>query len=70
MKQLLLLLMTVCLFITGCGGDRNSNQPPNEEIQLNGKDADNVGGNEEVNRENDIGNREKHTNDPTFDGYQ
>lgn len=70
MKKLLMLLLIFSVLLTGCGINRTSNDPVNDEIQMNGKDADNLGGNEQVNEENDIGNRDKHTNDPTFDGYQ
>lgn len=71
-KIVLFLLFILILPLSACGSQRDSNEPPNPETQLNSKQKNTDLGNEEVNKENDVGiPKEKETNnDQTFEGVE
>ncbi|WP_313894620.1 hypothetical protein [Psychrobacillus sp.] len=71
-KTILFLLFILILPLSACGVQRESNEPPTPETQLDSQQKNKDLGNEEVNKENDVGiPKEKETNnDQTFEGAE
>ncbi|MEK4485593.1 hypothetical protein MHH81_08300 [Psychrobacillus sp. FSL H8-0484] len=69
-KIVVVLLVLSLLILSACGSIRNSNEPPTPETQIDNQDKNLPNtGNEEVNKENDIGipDTGNSINDPTLE---
>lgn len=71
-KTILFLVLILLLPLSACGTQRESNEPPDSETLLNSQQKNKDLGNEQVNKENDVGiPKEKETNnDQTFEGAE